>query len=343
MELRFGGRVSLFVFAFFYLQVMRKVTRAEMRAPVEQSARLGWAFRGLHPKTVSDYQRDMVRLLDWTGGTHVQDIKMDVFLGLMARLAPHYSSSRLEKFRASLAIHQVTLMEAQDRWSRDEAFKKAFDGLLVMCVPMVDRGPITRPKLVALVEYAVGLGEHLYAMGFQVGYNALLRHSDLIRLEEPHIDIRKDESNRVILMIVGGKNQAALGEGRPGIEYVDAPDTDLIFEHLIAQGAPGVPLFRGWNKHKANVLIKDFAKLAGWNLSLKWTFHSLRHGCATDMKLDGVSEETRKTRGRWKGRRVTEHYSRRDGQEADAGVPVRAPRKRQKAKPKRPRAQLDWG
>ena len=71
---------------------------------------------------------------------------------------------------------------------------------------------------------------------------------------------------------------------------------------------PEVPIFPGFSPRQANKLIKEAASRFSWDPDFMWSFHSLRHGRAEDLRQRGVSLNDLRVAGRWRSDQVALHY-----------------------------------
>ena len=254
--------------------------------------------------TADDRSKDWGKIQELLEVRGARAVEEEPFLAMCIALAPFYTESKLEKFRAALVWRQVEELEPAERFTRDERFKRRFRGCLAMCRPFAVRGAISLIKLDKLIAWLIGKGEYTYARGFSVTFWALLRHSDLTRLRGSDIEISMQE---VLLSIIGGK-----GREREHADVVKATEARqvLLTAVQVARVKGHARLFEEWEKCKANALIQQFAELDGWDASHKWSVHSLRHGSASHLKRQGVGEAERKQRGRWCDTRITEWYAR---------------------------------
>jgi len=290
----------------------------------------------LAPDTIVDYYRDAGFLADAIGYRQLEgepvNVRLDImtqrlsqktFLLMMMRIAPYYSVSRLEKFEAAVAHFQQRYLKVargfplEAKWTQLKEFSRDFAGVKTLCLRGESRGAILLPMKDQLVRYALGKGHVMYAWGYAIAYDGLLRHGDVEDLTVDCIVPSEDEGP-VVLTIIGGKgDKGPSTDERHGIadevQYVRIQSTEaksmckiLKMRHL--QGAELV--FRGWKRHVANALIQECAGAHGWSTKLRWSFHCLRHGHAAQMKMDGIDVGERMLRGRWKSKQVCEHYSR---------------------------------
>jgi len=290
----------------------------------------------LAPETITDYYRDAGFLADAMGYRKLEgepeNVRLDImaqrlsqktFLLMMMRIAPYYSASRLEKFAAAVAHFQHRYLKVargfppEAKWTQLKEFARDFAGIRTLCLRGESRGAILLPMKDQLVMYALSKGYVMYAWGYAVAYDGLLRHGDVEDLTGECI-VPNEGEGHVILTIIGGKGDKGpatdeLHGVADEVQYVRIQSTEaksMCRIMKMRQLAGSERVFRGWKRHVANSLIQECAVAHGWSAKLRWSFHCLRHGHAAQMKMDGVDIGERMLRGRWKSKKVCEDYSR---------------------------------
>lgn len=277
----------------------------------------GTALKAFTLKTEADYTRDIAWLKHWSGVERALEINRDWFLALMLSLAPVYSKGRLEHFRAALAH----FLKAESRvnneiWTEHLGFCRDFNGITAQCRPPAVVGAISATKLTMVIsmicEVVANAADHvMFIAGIRIAFNFLLRHSELLRLRFCDAEFI-ERLDSVSLTIIGPKGHATSNHGAPSIFYARVPETGSFFRALGKPEAADQGMFSKWNKNLINEIIMRTATRHGWDPTMRWSFHSLRHGGAQDLKERGVALSDRMTRGRWSSATVAEHYARPD-------------------------------
>jgi len=262
------------------------------------------------PRTIEGYIRDWELLREWTGAQHITDLTEEEFFAPLECLVGRKSASRVENFRSCVVERQVLDMPpGAHRWTQDRGFQTRFQGFLKRVeaafrdaqdkglIPKTKRGAVTINKLEELVDFCIAKGEADYAVGFYVGYQALLRHNEISVLTRKHIRSKP----KAQVKVEGGKHRP---EGF--VEWVDAPGCEATFENL---GKREGLLFPHWAEKKANELIQQCAVDKSWEEDLSWVVHCTRRGKATDLRKEGRTIVEIMERGRWRQRTVAEHYA----------------------------------
>ena len=287
--------------------VHEDVIRAAI-APILASCQIQQlAQNGVVDGTAGERVAEWGKIQELLGVRGAQAVDEEPFLAMCLALAPHYTISKLEKLRAALVWRQIEELPPSERYTRDERFKRRFKGCLAFCKPFKVTGAISLTKLEKLVAWLLEKGEFEYARGFRITFWGLLRHSDLLRLRETDVEFSTGVRDEVLLSIIGGK-----GREKEHVDVIKACEARdyLLTAVQIARMHGDMILFARWSKGVANALIHEFAQLDGWDVSHKWSVHSLRHGCAAHLQRMGVSLAVRKQRGRWSSTRIAEWYAR---------------------------------
>lgn len=271
-------------------------------------------------KTVKGYVRDWGLLLLWTGSTTVIDVTMPSFFAAMEAFVGKYSLSRVENFRSAVVWVQSLdpSLRQEQRWSKQEYFRIRFNGLLARVdaaykekqeegeLPQTKRGRIQEEKLRQLVDFCVQKGEDMYAIGFVLSYNLLLRHQDLVKLTGD--SIRYLDQRGWEVRIVGGKDRPADFE-----EWIDGSDCPKVLQRLMEERGKTEPLVPKWSEDKANRLIREAAHAFGWSTEgERYVHHCARRGKARDLYEEGLTIPEIMERGRWGGSKITLDYVGRD-------------------------------
>jgi len=296
---------------------MKRVRIEDMKAVEADSAvPEEVALLAFRKATSHDYVRDIHLMLSWTGmegavlsAENIEKITERLFLGWMWRLALEYSGSRLEKFRAAIAHFQKDRLGKDLRWSQDERFRRKFAGILAQCEAGLSRGAATYNKMTAVMRQAMSMGR-MYALGVWLAYECLLRHTELCALQVEDVKV---QGRDVEICIVGGKSHEGIGHIRPEVFYLKGEKVGRMLQVWLVGKGPKDLVFPGWDKEAINAVIKQVATVEAWSTKVSWSFHSLRHGKATDLRNMGRSVAEVMRAGRWASASVAKHYSKKNG------------------------------
>lgn len=235
------------------------------------------------------------------------EITEAAFFSMMDAVAGHRSLSVLEGYRSALLrIHDA--QQPPITWLRTAIATRLTKALATKALSGHEsKGGITRIKLAQLHR---ALPKEL-KLGVLLAWAALLRHGELCRL-------RRDQ-----LCIAGDDLQITLYDTKGDKQYIQRKEHHI----TIADGARkytkngpskgridmSIPahmlIFPLWDRNAANAAIAAAAKALKWSSNFRWSFHSLRHGAAEQMKLDGVPLADRMRIGRWTSANTCEHYA----------------------------------
>ena len=303
---------------------MRRITNDEMRDAVQaglsdpriqQQMREANEAKSLGVDTIGAYVRDWGLIMNWTGLTSVSALTEETFFIIVERFIGIYSVGRVENFRSTVAWRQKLDLSAF-QWSQTQGFQMRFTGFLKRVeevyrrrqaeglLPPTKRGHIQGEKVQQLFDYCVRVRQNKYAAGLVLSYHLMLRHGDLLGLDDSCIRHSPDRGWEV--KIIGGK-------GRPEgfIEWINADDAPDLCEALQKVTSKGALLFPNWDPDIANGLMKAAAATFGWcseGEPLKFTHHCNRRGKARDLYLDGLSIDEICTRGRWGTEKMAKGY-----------------------------------
>jgi len=171
-------------------------------------------------------------------------------------------------------------------------------------VPPESYLPLTWELAVAIAVQMSARGYYRYAVGVLLSFNCLLRVSEMSALKDEHIvdtdDVRYPANYRKVMVIIpfakGGRNQS--------VEVTD-PAVIRLIRSVVSRTAPGKPLFPG-GVHSYRRIFNSVRDQLG--LSSKYGTHSLRHGGATLLFLQGKPLEDILLRGRWKSNSSARTY-----------------------------------
>ena len=293
---------------------MIEAIQAGMSDPqIQQQMKTANEAKSLAEGTIGGYVRDWGLIMLWTGLTTVAQLSETIFYIIMERFVGLYSVGRVENFRSAVAWRQ-NLDLGTDQWTQTAGFKLRFDGYLKRVNAVyrerqdaglfknTKRGHVKGEKVEELFQYCKKLGEVMYAVGLVLCYHLMLRHGDVVKLDETclrHTPARGWEAK-----IVGGK-------GRPVdfIEWINADDAPDLCAALLTKTPKGTLLFPRWSEDRANELIRGAAEHYGWVTDgERYMQHCLRRGNARDLYDGGMSIHDICVRGRWKSEKTAKGY-----------------------------------
>ena len=202
---------------------------------------------------------------------------------------------------------------------------------------VIDYGPIVWDKMEALLQLAEAdttvMADIYWGMAFQWAF--ALRVSQVAKVRA--CDLRRRKDGRWEYCCARQKGHTAAADEE--VEYhLGAPQTTEYINRLLALRAglgPGEYLLPGYTIQGVNAVIRRAAVIFGWNLTLQWSSHSLRHGSLTQARREGGMEAVA-LRGAQLSAATRELYSREESQR-NCGVPGQ--RRMDAAKARRAKAQ----
>lgn len=206
--------------------------------------------------------------------------------------ALEYSASTVEDYRSAVAMYlKRTIPDAKHWFTENLGFRLMVSGLKkrLKRLHSTPRGPITEDYLIKLLPRL----PKKYVIGTTLAYFGLLRHGDVLRLRVG--DVRERTKGRFWLAVWGGKCRDP-----SEMEWVDVSEATDLLKPLIAGRDPEEVLFRMWDPSEVNKAIRVTAWELKWKKEFTWSFHSLRHGRAVDLRSKGISSEELKVKGRWR-------------------------------------------
>lgn len=276
---------------------IRKARPAEAAGLVAELIQEDWVtfcIEGTVKKTTaSKYHKRWENLCQFAIALGKRSVDEDVFLRFLYVLyALEYSSSTVEDYR-SAAVKQLQMFEKEPRnwWAQSPRMRLIVAGLKkrMYLNSKRPRGAITGDLLVKIIPTL----PPSYVVGFVSAYYGLLRHGDVVKLRVR--DVRERSTGSSWLTIFGGKGRLA-----EELEWVDVSEaTSLLKDHIRGRD-PDESLFPMWDPEKANEFVRICSIELKWDLRLWWTFHSLRHGRAVDLRSAGITAKELKVRGRWR-------------------------------------------
>ena len=262
------------------------------------------ALRGLAPGTQKQYVDRMGIILRDLRLRRVSEVSETAFLEFAWRRRKKMMGASLDKFRSAMVHFQLDLVSPENCWTQTRAFKRRWDGVLTQAKGRVfGRGGITSARLAQLLSI---VSEAKMRVAFVLAYYALLRVGELHFLKGRDVFAAGSDLRVVIKANNGDKtHKAKRAKSAPYME-VRVPGRADLMQVLAAR--PEDLLFPGWSPRKANALIKQAASHFQWDPDFMWSFHSLRHGRAEDLRQSGLSVDDLRVAGRWRSDRVALHY-----------------------------------
>lgn len=160
-------------------------------------------------------------------------------------------------------------------------------------------------------DLAALIGVHLANQGrwrdgvaVVLAFDCLLRCGELTSLRRDDVAFPQDRRMGFEYKITTLKIRVAK-TGRNQSVTVANPEVVALLRQLIGQTAPGALLFPGGSTRFRKVFKRACSDLG---LSSKYVPHSLRHGCATRLHLQGVRVEDIMVRGRWASSKSARTY-----------------------------------
>ena len=186
------------------LRKMQKISNEEMieaiqagmgDPQIQQQMKTANEAKSLAEGTIGGCVRDWGLIMLWTGLTTVAQLSETIFYIIMERFVGLYSVGRVENFRSAVAWRQ-NLDLGTDQWTQTAGFKLRFDGYLKRVnavyrerqdsglIKSTKRGHVKGEKVEELFQYCKKLGEVMYAVGLVLCYPLMLRHGDVVKLDE---------------------------------------------------------------------------------------------------------------------------------------------------------------
>lgn len=164
--------------------------------------------------------------------------------------------------------------------------------------------PITWELAVTVAIQMVRGGDYLYGVATVVSFDCLLRVSELMALRREDVsfagDARVGSAYRKTLIAI---RKAKTGNNQ-SVDVHDSKVADLL-RSVVSRTKPGQLLFPGGPRKYRKCFKSTCAELG---LSQLYVPHSLRHGGATLMYLQGQSVEHILLRGRWASTKSARTY-----------------------------------
>lgn len=157
------------------------------------------------------------------------------------------------------------------------------------------RGAITRDRLLELCSHSTVKGS-IYEDAFQLQYAIALRSGQMQGMHSSHFRLVKDKKTGRPLnyVYVVPKHKHKDADITTAIEHhvCDPNSFDLISRVIKdANKYRSGFLCPGWDEVRARKLISDAAPDLGWDASLQWVNHSVRHGSCVDAALSAPSDD----------------------------------------------------
>lgn len=239
-------------------------------------------------------------------GLAPKDVPLWTFIGYLRELALQgFSESRILKVIAAMRIFQFSTAPASEQWISGNTFATARKGIMAATAKSVHYAALDYEKLTQLVKDLHN--KYNYALGFALAYEVTLRHGELVSLRVGDVTTK---AGKVFITVIGGKNRE--GPCRPTeihAREIESRDIATRITKLAEGRRTDDPLFRDWDREVANRLIQQAARKYKWAGNSPFSFHSLRHGRAHDLALEGKSLEEIRSRGNWRSQHTAAMYA----------------------------------
>ena len=159
--------------------------------------------------------------------------------------------------------------------------------------------------LAALVGVQLAAAGHFrFGVGAVLAFDCLLRVGELTNLRREDVAFPQDRRMGVEYKITTLSVRVAKTGRNQSVTVVD-PDVVALLRHVVAATKPGGLLFPGGSSRFRDAFKRACSAL---HLSPKYVPHSLRHGGATRLYLQGVRLEDIMVRGRWASSKSARTY-----------------------------------
>lgn len=266
------------------------------------------ALRALAPRTQTQYKSQRA-IMEEYAKCGIEEITEESYLRFLKWRMVKFGlePSTLRTYRATLLHYQKDLLPKQLRWAEDEGFQRRARGMEQSAAKHVrPRGGITLDRLQQVKKECAKLPKkRMLRLGFSLAYMAMLRRAELMALRREDLRV---QGNELVVTVLRGKGR----KNKTGYQVVETRVKDgAQFIKWFEDVPPKELLFPQWDTVAAAKVIEDTCKKYKWTTELWFSFHSLRHGSAEDMKQAGVSLKDICTKGRWLSTSMADYYSRR--------------------------------
>lgn len=216
------------------------------------------------------------------------------------------------------AIHEEHEGKGKQR-ARDtlygiEMFLPRIKGQLLIAARVVNRWakqqttesypPLTWDLAALIGVHLANSGHYRFGVGVVLAFDCLLRNGELVALKREDVAFPHDRRMGFEYKITTLSIRVAK-TGRNQSVTVSDPDVIALLREVVAATAPGEALFPGGSRKFRKVFKAACSDLG---LSHKYVPHSLRHGGATRLHLQGVRVEDIMVRGRWASSKSARTY-----------------------------------
>lgn len=164
--------------------------------------------------------------------------------------------------------------------------------------------PLTWDLAALVAVHIANSGHFRHGVGTVLAFDCLLRVGELANLRREDVAFPQDRrmgseykiTTLSIRVAKTGRNQSVT---------VANPEVVALLRHVVAATKPGALLFPGGSSRFRDMFKRACADLG---LSAKYVPHSLRHGGATRLYLQGVRLEDIMVRGRWASSKSARTY-----------------------------------
>ena len=262
------------------------------------------ALRGLAVGTRQQYVARISIVLQDLRVARVSQVSEDAFIAFAWKRRKRMSAASLDKFRSAMVHFQTDLMSPDACWTQTRRFKRRWEGVLSQAKGRVfGRGGITLPRLAQLVSMTT---LPKMKVAFVLAYYALLRVGEVGYLKGRDVFAAGPDLRVVVKAKEGDKTHKAKRAKTVPYTEVRVPGRADLMQVLSTK--PDVLLFPGFSPRLANRIIKEAASRFSWDPDFLWSFHSIRHGRAEDLRQQGVSLNDLRVAGRWRSDQVALHY-----------------------------------
>ena len=164
--------------------------------------------------------------------------------------------------------------------------------------------PLTWDLAALVGVHMATTGHFRFGVGAVLAFDCLLRCGELCNLRREDVAFPKDRRMGVEYKITTLSIRVAKTGRNQSVTVAD-PEVVTLLRHVVAATKPGALLFPGGSSKFRNVFKAACAQLG---LSSRYVPHSLRHGGATRLHLQGVRLEDIMVRGRWASSKSARTY-----------------------------------
>jgi len=173
------------------------------------------------------------------------------------------------------------------------------------------RGAMDSAKLQTLVEHALRKKLNMYAVGFIVIWQAMIRHGRMKRLTVGDLRLGTDVGDTIWIERRKNFNRKTMRKQTRG-HFKKIKNMTEVLRKGVAGRKESEKLFPGWDSKVACELVHQCAEQYGWDASKIWDgMHCARHGANEEEKLLSSREikaMLMRKRADWNSERSRKHY-----------------------------------